>query len=58
MMMSRKVFGDRSVLQNPRRCSRGSPRSPRRRRRRYVIFEKAIGSSFPVRLGDHPPWML
>ena len=55
--MSFKVFGHRSFLQNPRRCSRGSPRSSRRRRRRYVILEKAIGLSFLVRLGDHPQWI-
>ena len=50
-MMSFKVFGFRRFPQNPRRCSRGFPRSPRRRRRRHVILEKAIALSFPVRPG-------
>lgn len=47
-MMDFKVFGFRRKPQNPRRCSRGFPRSPRRRRRRYVILEKAMAFSFPV----------
>ena len=55
--MSLHVFGLRSDFQNPRRCSRGSPRSSRRRRRRYVIFEKAM-AFFLVRLGDQPGWFI
>lgn len=50
-MVNFKVFGLRSFPQNPRRCSRGLPRSPRRRRRRCVILEKAMAFSFPVRPG-------
>ena len=54
--MKLHVFGERSFLQNPQRCSRGSPRSPRRRRRRYMILKKAM-AFLPVRLGHHPQWI-